>query len=165
MAEAVDCSTACDASLALEAFFFSYSSKTRDIQLKDKLQLMQLVSCGVAKYARSFRSLCDQLSVIGKLVDDTDKVHWFLHGLGSDYKFFSTSILSPLSMPSFAILVPQVFSHELFSRSLHGDSSSQSAFVTQRGSSFSVILVIQSMPSLYPLLEIFLDFGCYLLVV
>jgi len=43
--------------------------------LKDELQLMQQGSRTVTEYARSFHSLCDQLSAIGKAVDDTDKVH------------------------------------------------------------------------------------------
>ncbi|KAE8692073.1 hypothetical protein F3Y22_tig00110860pilonHSYRG00043 [Hibiscus syriacus] len=132
MVEVVDCSTACDAWLALEASF-SHSSKTWEIQLKDELQLMQRGSRGVAEYARSFRSLCDQLSAIGKPVDDTDKVHWFLRGLGSDFKIFSTTMLSQLPLPSFSNLVPKALSHELFSWSLNGDSSSQSILIFKRG--------------------------------
>ena len=135
MAEVVNCTTAHDAWFALEVSF-SHSSKTRELQLKDELQLMQHSSRGVAEYARSFRSLCDQLSVIGKPVDDTDKVHWFLRGLGSDFKIFSTSILSQLSLPSFANLVLKALSHELFSRPILGDSSSQSAMVVHHGSFF-----------------------------
>uniref|UniRef100_A0A6N2KNP9 Integrase catalytic domain-containing protein n=1 Tax=Salix viminalis TaxID=40686 RepID=A0A6N2KNP9_SALVM len=105
MAEVINCTTARDAWLALEVSF-SHSSKTRELQLKDELQLMQRGSRGVAEYARSFRSLCDQLSAIGKPVDDTDKVH-----------------------------CPRALNHELFSRSLLGDSSSQTAMVAQRSSS------------------------------
>ena len=134
MAEVLNCTTARDAWLALEVSF-SHSSKTRELQLKDELQLMQRGSRGVAEYARSFRSLCDQLSAIGKPVDDTDKVHWFLRGLGHDFKIFSTSMLSQLPLPSFANLVPRALNHELFSRSLLGDSSSQTAMVAQRSSS------------------------------
>lgn len=114
MAEVVNSSIARDAWLTLEASF-SHSSKTREIQLKDELQLMQRGSRSVAEYARSFRSLCDQLSAIGKPVDDTDKVHWFLRGLGLDFKIFSTSMLSQMPLPSFANLVPKALSHELFS--------------------------------------------------
>ncbi|XP_011016236.1 PREDICTED: uncharacterized protein LOC105119756 [Populus euphratica] len=40
-------------------------------------------------------------------------------------------------MPSFANLIPQALSYELFSRSLYGDLSSPSAFVAHQGSSFS----------------------------
>ncbi|KAJ0101005.1 hypothetical protein Patl1_05192 [Pistacia atlantica] len=114
MAEVFNCTTARDAWLALEVSF-SHSSKTRELQLKDELQLMQRDSRGVAEYARSFRSLCDQLSAIGKPVDDTYK----------------------LPFPSFANLVPKALNHELFSQSIPGDSSSQSAMVVQRGTSAS----------------------------
>ena len=77
MAEVVNFTTASDAWLTLEVSF-SHSSKTRGLQLKDELQLMQRGSHGVAEYARSFRSLYDQLSATGTQVDDIDKVHWFL---------------------------------------------------------------------------------------
>jgi len=40
-------------------------------------------------------------------------------------------------MPSFANLIPQALSHELFSQSLHGDLSSPSTFVAHRGFSFN----------------------------
>lgn len=83
----------------------------------------------------SDRYVISLISAIGKLVDDTDKVHWFLRGLGFDFIIFSTSMLSQLSLPSFANLIPKALSHELFSRSILGDSSSQSAMVLQRGSS------------------------------
>lgn len=134
MAEVVNCTTAHDAWLALEVSF-SHSSKIRELQLKNELQLMQRGSHGVAEYARSFRSLCDQLSAIGKLVDDTNKVHWFLRGLGSILKKISTSMLSQIPLSSFANLVPKALSYELFSRSIPGDFSSQSAMVLQHGSS------------------------------
>ncbi|KAJ0081434.1 hypothetical protein Patl1_12192 [Pistacia atlantica] len=110
MAKVVNCTTARDAWLALEVSF-SYSSNTRELQLKDELQLMQRGSRGVVEYVRSFQSLCDQLSAIGKPVDDTDK----------------------LPIPYFANLVPKALSHELFSRLIPGDSSSQSAMVVQHG--------------------------------
>ena len=32
----------------------------------------------VTAYAHAFKALCDQLHVIGRPVDGTDKVHWFL---------------------------------------------------------------------------------------
>jgi hypothetical protein len=77
MAEVVNCTTARDAWLSLETSF-SRSSKTRELQLKDELQLKQRRgSRGVAEYARSFRSFCDQL------------------------KIFSTFLLSRLPLPSF----------------------------------------------------------------
>jgi len=89
-------------------FIFFFVNKFLDIKTKKKTLF------GFAEYARSFRSLCDQLSAIGKSVDDTDKVHWFLYGLGSDLKKKFTPMLSQLPLPSFANLVRKALSHEFF---------------------------------------------------
>lgn len=63
MAAVVNGTTARDAWLSLETSF-SRSSKTRELQLKDELQLKQRRGFrGVAEYARSFRSFCDQLKI------------------------------------------------------------------------------------------------------
>jgi hypothetical protein len=48
----------------LEAFF-SHRFKTRELQLKDELQLMQRGSKSVAEFSRLFNGLCDQLATIG----------------------------------------------------------------------------------------------------
>jgi len=45
----------------------------------------------IAEYARAFKTICDQLNTIGRLVEDIDKVHWLLRGLDTDFLAFSTS--------------------------------------------------------------------------
>ena len=90
MAEVVGLSTSREVWLALENTF-SHQSKAREIRLKDDLQLMRRGTRSVTEYARAFKTLCDQLHAIGRPVDDTDKVHWFLCGLGSDFTSFSTA--------------------------------------------------------------------------
>ena len=57
--------------------------------LKDDLQLIKSATHPVTAYARAFKALCDQLHAIGHPIDGTDKVHWFLHGLGPDFSSFS----------------------------------------------------------------------------
>ncbi|KAF5462068.1 hypothetical protein F2P56_018108 [Juglans regia] len=54
---------------------FSHKSKVRELQIKDELHLMKRGSCSVSEYSRVFKAHCDQLSAMGRLVDDTDKVH------------------------------------------------------------------------------------------
>ncbi|CAA3004152.1 Hypothetical predicted protein [Olea europaea subsp. europaea] len=44
-------------------------------------------------------------------------------------------MLSQCPLPSFATMVSQALSHELFSRSIHGEVQQQSAFIASRGSS------------------------------
>ena len=68
---------------------FSYRSKAHEICLKDDRQLMKCGTLPVTAYARVFKALCHQLHAIGRPVDGTDKVHWFLHGLGPDFSCFS----------------------------------------------------------------------------
>ena len=80
---------------------FSHRSKTRELQVKDELQLMQRGSQSIVEFSHTFKGLCDQLAAIGRPIDDTDKVHWYLLALGPDYKIFSTTMMSQLPLPSF----------------------------------------------------------------
>ena len=74
MAEVLGLTTARDVWLALENSF-SHISKTRELRIKDDLQLIKRGTRSVTEYSRSFKALCDQLTAMGCLVDDTDKVH------------------------------------------------------------------------------------------
>jgi len=112
---------------------FSHRSKTRELQLKDELQLMQRGSQSVAEFSRIFKGLCDQLAAIGRPVDDTDKVHWYLRALGPDYKIFSTTMISQHPLPSFSEIVPKALSHEIFAKSV-SHSPSNSVYYTQQTS-------------------------------
>ena len=69
-----------------------------------------------------FKALCDQLHAIGKPVDGTDKVFWFLCGLGSDFTSFFTAQMAQTSLSSFPDLVSKAKSFEFFQKSLdnHG---------------------------------------------
>ncbi|KAJ0020179.1 hypothetical protein Pint_32711 [Pistacia integerrima] len=125
MSEVLGLSHAHEAWTTLEASF-SHRSKTRELQLKDELQLMQRGSKSVAEFSRLFKGICDQLAAIGRPIDDLDKVHWFLRALGPDYKIFSTTMLSQLPLPSFVDIVPKALSHEIFVRLV----SQQSATLT-----------------------------------
>ncbi|KAL6347067.1 hypothetical protein AAG906_012318 [Vitis piasezkii] len=113
MSEVLGLSHAHEAWTTLEAPF-SHRSKTRELQLKDELQLMQRGSKSVAEFSRLFKGLYDQLAAIGRPIDDSDKVHWFLRALGPNYKIFSSTMLSQLPLPSFANIIPKALSHEIF---------------------------------------------------
>lgn len=113
MAEVVGLSTAQDVWLALENTF-SHCSKARELCLKDDLQLMKRGNRLVVKYAHAFKALCDQLHAIVRPVDGTNKVHWFLRGLSSDFSSFSTTQLAQTPLSSFPYLVSKVESFEFF---------------------------------------------------
>ena len=83
-------STARDVWLALETTF-SHHSESRELRFKDDLQLMKRSTKPVVEYAYTFKTICDQLHAIARLVEDIDKVHWFLRGLDIDFSTFSTA--------------------------------------------------------------------------
>ena len=90
MAQVMDLSTSREVWLALKNTF-DHRSKAREIWLKDDLQLMRRETRSITEYARAFKVLYDELHAIGRPVDNTNKVHWFLCGLGLDFTSFSTA--------------------------------------------------------------------------
>lgn len=57
--------------------------------LKDSLRQHQKGSSFVSDYGKKFKLLCDQLVAIRQLVEESDKSHWFLCGLGPSFETFS----------------------------------------------------------------------------
>ena len=110
IAAVVGLSTAHDVWLALENTF-SHHSKARELRLKDDLQIMKRGTKPFVENVRVFKTLCDQIHAIGRLVEDTDKVYWFLRGLGTN---FSIAQMALTSLPCFADLISKVESFELF---------------------------------------------------
>jgi len=55
---------------------------------------------------------------MGRPVNDLDKIHWYLRGLGSAFSTFSTTQLSLPSLTSFTEIVPMAESYENFIKSL-----------------------------------------------
>jgi hypothetical protein len=134
MAEAIGLSTSREVWTALENTF-SHRSKAREICLKDDLQLMKRGTRPVIAYTRAFKALCDQLHAIDRPVDGTNKVHWFLRGLGPDFSSFSTAQMAQTPLPCFPDLVSKAENFELFQKSLESSVPSAIAFTASRGSS------------------------------
>lgn len=72
MSEVVDCISSRAAWTTLEAAF-PHSSVSRVHQLREELLSLRRGSLSVKEYGTRFKTLCDQLSAIGKPVDDLDK--------------------------------------------------------------------------------------------
>jgi hypothetical protein len=134
MAEAVGLSTSHEVWTALESTF-SHRSKAREIRLKDDLQLMKRGTRPVTVYAHAFKVLCDQLHVIGHPVDETEKVHWFLRGLGPDFSTFSIAHMAQALLPCFSDLVSKAESFEIFQKSMETLAPPVAAFTANRSSS------------------------------
>ncbi|GKB85874.1 retrovirus-related pol polyprotein from transposon RE1 [Tanacetum coccineum] len=135
MAEVLGLQIARDVWLALEAAY-SHDSVERMHTLKDSLRALTKGNSTVAEFGRKFKAICDQLAAIGRPVDEDDKTHWFLCGLGASFENFSTAIMATsylLCGPSLRALLAQAESHEIFLKSIHGTSSSvpPAAFVAQ----------------------------------
>ncbi|CAM8920708.1 unnamed protein product [Rhodiola kirilowii] len=125
----VGLSTARDVWLALENTF-SHHSKVRELRLKDDLRMMKRGTESVTDYARKFKTLCDLLYAIGRPVDDTDKVHWFLRGLSANFSSFSTAQMALTPLPCFTDLVSKAESFELFQQSLMSPDLTSAVFTT-----------------------------------
>lgn len=102
--------TAQDVWLAL-ADNFNKSSVAREFDLRRRLQLLSTRGKEFLVYCREFRALCDQLSSMGRPVDESMKVFTFLNGLTREYDPISTVVQSSMSRyprPTFSDVVSEV---------------------------------------------------------
>ncbi|KAJ9552360.1 hypothetical protein OSB04_016405 [Centaurea solstitialis] len=136
MAEVLGLHTAHEVWHALESAY-SHDSVERMQNLRDSLRQLQKGASSVTEYGRKFKSLCDQLAAIGQPVDDADKTHWFLCGLGPSFETFSTAHRAVKPRPGFRDLLSQAEGHELFLKSVHGSSTSHVAFTAESGRSYT----------------------------
>ena len=110
---------------------YSNASIERVQSLRDSLQQLTKGASSVTEFSRKFKLLCEQIAAIGHPVAETDKIHWFLRGLGPSYEGFSIVIRAIKPAPLFRDLVSQAESHDLFSQSLHGTTTPTAAFHVQ----------------------------------
>ncbi|KAF5800218.1 putative RNA-directed DNA polymerase [Helianthus annuus] len=129
MSEIVGLHTARQIWLSLETAY-SHPSLNRMHTLRDNLRLLQKGSSAVAEFGRKFKALCDQLAAIGHPVDETDKCHWFLCGLGPAYEHFSTTY-HVVGISSFRELIAKPENQEIFMHSFPGQQSPPVAFTAQ----------------------------------
>lgn len=88
-------------------------------------------------YCREFHVICDNLSSIGKAIDESMKIFMFLNGLGREYDPITTVVQSSMSRfptPTFNDVVLEVsgFDSTLQSYETTPDVSPHLAFQTQR---------------------------------
>lgn len=128
MVEVVDCSTSRDAWVALEAAF-SHSSSSRANQLREELLSLRRGSLSVRDYKKNFKTLCNQLSVIGRPVDESDKTHWFLCGFGIQFANFVDTRMAMDSVLTFSIFLHQAIQFDLMNRTMESPHQPQAAFI------------------------------------
>lgn len=116
---------------ALDRVFDSSVSRTH--QLHEELLSLRRGELSVDEYGRKFKGLCDQLSAIGRPVDDSDKGHWFLLGLGLQFASFADTRLALTPVLSFRDLLNLAKQFELMHRAMEGTPTSSVAFSAVRG--------------------------------
>lgn len=89
-------------------------------------------SRSVQDYSCQFKSVCDQLAAIGRPIDDTDKLHWFLRGLGSTFSSFSASQYTRSPLLSFEDLLNNAESYAICQESIESTGPTAAAFAVQR---------------------------------
>ncbi|GJW06274.1 retrovirus-related pol polyprotein from transposon TNT 1-94 [Tanacetum coccineum] len=116
---------------------YSNSSVERIHSLRDSLRNLSKGTSTVSDYGRQFKGICDKLAAIGQPVDEMDKLHWFVCGLGASFETFSTAIRTTKPFTTFRDLLSQAESHEMFLKSLHGSATPPAAFFSQQSGSRS----------------------------
>lgn len=116
---------------------FNRNSVAREFELCHSLQMFSKKGKTFSAYCRNFKSLCDQLTSIGKSVDESMKIFTFLNGLGREYDPINTSLQSAMSrLPpsSFSDVVFEVtsFDNRLQSYEETADVSPHIAFQAQQ---------------------------------
>ncbi|GJY71995.1 putative RNA-directed DNA polymerase [Tanacetum coccineum] len=117
---------------------YSNSSVERIHSLRDSLRNLSKGTSTVSDYGRQFKGICDKLAAIGQPVDEMDKLHWFVCGLGASFETFSTAIRTTKPFTTFRDLLSQAESHEMFLKSLHGSATPPAAFFSQQSGSRSL---------------------------
>ncbi|GKD28594.1 putative RNA-directed DNA polymerase [Tanacetum coccineum] len=79
---------------------YCHDSVERMHTLRDSLRNLQKGSSTVVEFARKFKAICDQLTAIGHPLDETDKSHWFLSGLGSSFLSQQIPVVVPYKSQS-----------------------------------------------------------------
>ncbi|MFS7997506.1 putative RNA-directed DNA polymerase [Helianthus anomalus] len=134
MNEVIGLSTARQVWLAFENAY-SHCSLERMHTLRDTLRQLQKGSSTVSEFGQKFKLLCDQLAAIGHPVDENDKCHWFLCGLGSAFETFSTAHYALPTPTVFRDLLSKAENHELFLQTIHVATTTQAAFIVQQSCS------------------------------
>ncbi|XP_010485295.1 PREDICTED: uncharacterized protein LOC104763643 [Camelina sativa] len=117
---------------------FNKSSTAREFDLRRRLQLLNIKGKTFTDYCHEFRAVCDNLSSIGKPVDENMKIFTFLNGLDREYDPITTVLQSSMSRtptPTFDDVVLDVsgYDSKLQAYEAHSDVSPHLAFHTQRG--------------------------------
>ena len=87
---------------------YAEDSQEREFTLRQQVAYLRKEDDNtIGEHIRTFKSLCDSLATIRKLVPDKEKVFCLLTSLGPQYETLTTTMLKPLR-PSYFELVSQL---------------------------------------------------------
>uniref|UniRef100_A0A2N9HKR1 Reverse transcriptase Ty1/copia-type domain-containing protein n=1 Tax=Fagus sylvatica TaxID=28930 RepID=A0A2N9HKR1_FAGSY len=89
------------------------ATKEKEIQLKRQLQMPKKDEVSLGDYLMQFKSICDSLAAIQKLVADEDKTVQLSHCLGKKYEVFNTTMLSKPPFPTFSQYVTALQGYDM----------------------------------------------------
>ncbi|RVX08949.1 Retrovirus-related Pol polyprotein from transposon RE2 [Vitis vinifera] len=107
---------------------YASRSRTRVMQLKEDLTLMQRGNRSITEYLHSVKTIVDKFALIDAPLSQDDITLYVLHGLGSDFRDIVAPIRARESSLSFEELHDLLLGYEAYLRRL--DSTAQSLVVT-----------------------------------
>ncbi|KAK9075210.1 hypothetical protein SSX86_003531 [Deinandra increscens subsp. villosa] len=116
--------------VTLEAVY-SNASVERAQNLKDQLRHLTKGNQSVAEFGRRFKDICDRLAAIGQPVEEADKSHWFLSGLGPDFSMFTIATRAIQPIPPYRDVLARAEGHEILVQN-NQPTPPPAAFTAQR---------------------------------
>lgn len=107
----VEGQTACEVWLSIEEQMLP-TTKEQESWLKDSLYSLKKGNTKLEEFLKKFKSLCDNLTAIGKPISDEDKVFQLARSLGPKFADFKTTMLTKPPYPTLKQFILALQNHE-----------------------------------------------------
>ena len=107
----VEGQTACEVWLSIEEQMLP-ATKEQESWLKDSLYSLKKGNTKLEEFLKKFKSLCDNLTAIGKPISDEDKVFQLARSLGPKYADFKSAMLTKPPYPTLKQFILALQNHE-----------------------------------------------------
>ncbi|KAE8682385.1 Detected protein of unknown function [Hibiscus syriacus] len=97
---------------------YASRSRTRAMQLKEELTLIQRGNRSITEYLHSVKALADEIAIIDHSISDDDLTLYVLNGLGPDFQEIAVPIRAQESSLAFEELHGLLVGHEAYLRRL-----------------------------------------------
>lgn len=131
MGEVFDCSSSYATWKVLE-LAFAHSSASRSHQLWKELLSLQHGDSSIEEYGKKIYYLCDKISAVGRLIEESDKSHWFLSGLGLQFARFADTRMALTPLPTFRDLLHQTRQFEIMLKAMETKATPTTTFMVDR---------------------------------